>query len=396
MLNRILNPLLFEYALKSLKRRGSKNIFITVIFVILIFLLSSIFMISNSLRFELLTTLSSLPDIIVQKIKAGKQYDIEKDRIDKILEIPGVSNVIDRVWGYYYYQRAGVNFSVIGLKEFEDNYKNSFNSLAEALDFTNLREKPSMIVGKGVKKILTQNYYKDYFNFVKPNGDFKKVFIGGVFKGENELETNDIIFLDESVAREIFGIDEDKATDLVVKVANPLEVRTIASKIKVLYPDTRVITKEDLKVSYQNIFDYKSGLFLALFVVAVFTFFIIVYDKTSGLTSEEKREIGILKALGWRIEDILLEKFYEAFIISAVSFLIGVILALFFVYFLNAPLIRDIFTGYSVLKPSFKLPFVFDFQTFFLIFFTTVPIYIAACIIPSWRAATLEADEVIR
>ncbi len=353
-------------------------------------------MISNSLKFELFTTLSSLPDIIVQKIKAGRQYDIEKERIEKILQIPGVSNVIDRVWGYYYYQRAGVNFSVVGLKEFEENYKKNFDSIADAIDFEDFEKKPLMIIGSGVKKILEKNYYKNYFNFVKPNGDFKRVYIKGVFKGENELETNDIILLDEKIAREIFGMPKNKSTDLIVKVANPLEVKTVASKIKLLYPDTRVITKEDLKISYQNIFDYKSGIFLALFIVAVFTFFIIVYDKTSGLTSEEKREIGILKALGWRIEDILTQKFYEAFIISLSSFLIGVILALFYVYFLNAPLIRDIFSGYSVLKPSFNLPFVFDFQTFFLIFFTTVPIYIAACIIPSWRAATLEADEVIR
>ncbi len=395
-MSKLFNILLFEYSLNSLKRRGVKNLFILIIFSLLIFILSSIFFISTSLREELISTVEALPDIIVSKVKAGKQYDIEVDRSEEILQIPGVEKVTSRVWGYYYYQRAGVNFSVVGLKEFEDNYKKEFDKLAQDLDFTELREKPSMIVGRGVKEILTKNYYKEYFNFVKPNGDFKKVYIKGVFKGENAFETNDIIFLDEEVAREIFGMDEEKATDIVVKVANPIEVQTIAQKIRLLYPDTRVITKNDLKVSYQNIFDYKSGIFLALFVIAIFTFFMIVYDKISGLTSEEKREIGILKALGWRIEDILKEKFYEAFIISLTAFLIGISLSLAFVYILNAPLIRDIFTGYSILKPPFEIPFVLDLQTIALIFFTTVPIYIAACIIPSWKTATLEADEVIR
>ncbi|MEA3452307.1 MAG: ABC transporter permease, partial [Bacteroidota bacterium] len=67
-----------------------------------------------------------------------------------------------------------------------------------------------------------------------------------------------------------------------------------------------------------------------------------------------------------------------------------------FVYILQAPLLRDLFVGYSQLKTSFELPFILDIQTLFLVLFLTVPIYIAATIIPSWRVATLEADEVIR
>ena len=205
-----------------------------------------------------------------------------------------------------------------------------------------------------------------------------------------------MIILSKDDAREIFEMDENKATDIVVKVANPVEIPTIVQKIKLLHPDTRIITNEDLKVSYQNIFDYKSGVFLAIFIISLFTFFMIIYDKLSGLSSDEKKEIGILKAIGWTVDDILKEKFYESFIISFIAYLLGIIIAFGFVYLFQAPLLRDIFEGYSQLKTTFELPFVFDFQTLFLVFLLSVPIYVAATIIPSWRTATLETDEVIR
>lgn len=196
--------------------------------------------------------------------------------------------------------------------------------------------------------------------------------------------------------REVFDLKNDTFTDIVVKVANPKEIATVVGKIQQLYPDTRVISKNDLSVSYQNIFDYKSGVFLALFLVSLFTFFIIIYDKLSGLSSERKKEIGVLKAIGWSVNDVLKAKFYEGFILSFFAYIVGVSIALFFVFILNAPLLRFIFEGYSVLKTSFNLVFVLDMQTLFLVFFLSVPIFIAATIIPSWKIATLDADEVMR
>ena len=391
-----INLYLIEFAINALLRAKSKNIFILVVFTLLTALLSSVFLITGSIKHELQSTVDSLPQITVQKIKAGRHYDIDTSVADEVLGIAGVSEAVARVWGYYYFENAGVNFSVVGIDQYEQQYKESFASLVQKFDFDELNTQSSMVVGVGVQQIMNQSYYQEYFNFIKPNGEFKKVSIAGVFDGDTELESNDMIVMSKESVREIFSMGEHLATDIVVKVPNPEEIPTVASKIKLMYPDTRVISSNDLKVSYQNIFDYKSGVFLALFIVSLFTFFMIIYDKASGLSSEEKREIGILKAIGWRVDDILKEKFYESFILSFLAYIFGVLFAFGFVYLLQAPLLRDIFVGYSQLKTSFELPFVFELQTLFLVFFLSVPIYIGAAIIPSWRASTLEVDEVIR
>lgn len=391
-----INHFLIGFSISSLFRRGTKSFFTIFIFTSLIFLLSSILFISNSIKEELFITLKSLPQITVQKLQAGRQTNIEVEKIDALLKLNGVQSAIPRIWGYYYFEKAGVNFSVVGIDSFDKQYKKSFESIVKGVDFDELSKNNSMVVGEGVNQVLSQNYYKGFFNFVKPNGELKKVKIASTFKGSTALESNDIILMPKDLALEIFGIHQNEVTDIVLQVANPEEIPTIAKKIKNLFPDSRVITNSDLRVSYQNIFDYKSGMFLALFIVSAFTFFMIVYDKASGLSSEEKREIGILKALGWKIDDVLKAKFYEAFIVSFISFLIGIIVALFFVYVLQAPILRDIFIGYSRLKPNFDLPFMFDLQTLFLLFFLTIPLYIAAIIIPSWRIASMNADEVMR
>jgi ABC-type lipoprotein release transport system permease subunit len=395
-LSRKINLYLIEFSINALFRNRSKNIFILILFTLLTALLSSVFFITTSIKHELETTVDALPQIVVQKIKAGRHYDIDTSVADKILNLTGVSEATPRVWGYYYFENAGVNFSIMGIDQYEQQYKESFNTIVDKFDFDKLHQKREMVVGEGVKKVMEENYYNQYFNFIKPDGTFEKVTIAGTFKADTRLESNDMILMSTQSVREIFNIAEDRATDIVVKVPNPEEIATIASKIKLIYPDTRVITNSDLKISYQNIFDYKSGVFLALFTITIFTFFMIIYDKASGLSSEEKREIGILKATGWKVDDILKEKFYEAFIISFLAFLMGILLAFAFVYLLQAPLLREIFVGYSQLKTPFELPFIFDTQTLFLVFFLSVPIYIAATIIPSWRAATLEVDEVIR
>ena len=387
-----INTYLLEFALNSLLRQKSKTFFISFIFTTLIFLLSSVFFITNSMKWELNATIDSLPQIIVQSLKAGRHVEIERDKVEPLLLISGVSDARARVWGYYYFEREKKYFTLVGVDEFETPYRELFVKSIEKLDFSS----PSMYVGLGVKQLLESNYFKDSFNFIKADGTLKEVKISAVFKPQTQLESNDIMVMSNDTLRDIFDIKENMATDIALRVANPEEVETIVLKIKSLYPNTNIITNSNLAVSYEKIFNYKGGLFLALFIISIFTFFIIVYDKASGLTSHEKREVGILKAIGWSIDDILKEKFYEAFILSFFSYLLGVFTALFYVYSLGAPLIKNIFIGSLASSSNIELPFIVDFQTLSLVFLLSVPIYIAAVIIPSWRVATLDADEVIR
>ena len=129
---------------------------------------------------------------------------------------------------------------------------------------------------------------------------------------------------------------------------------------------------------------------------SILGFFILAWEKASGLSGEEKREIGILKAVGWETSDILKMKFWEGAILSLTSFLIGYLAAFWHVFSHTAVMFEPVLKGWSVLYPDFKLAVhINEFQIATLFFFTVFP-YILATLIPVWRAAIIDPAEVMR
>ena len=199
-----INIYLIEYALGSIIRQGHKSLFIAIVFTFLTALLTSIFFITNSIKYELNTTVDALPQIIVQNTKASRVAEIDVSSTDKLLDIPGINSVNARVWGYYYFANAGVNFTLVGIDEFEEQYSDTLEGVVKKGDFNS----SGMYIGSGVRDILNSSYYKEYFNFIKPDGKIKKVEILGQFDSDTELESNDMIVMSKDTLREIFGIEE--------------------------------------------------------------------------------------------------------------------------------------------------------------------------------------------
>jgi ABC-type lipoprotein release transport system permease subunit len=76
---------------------------------------------------------------------------------------------------------------------------------------------------------------------------------------------------------------------------------------------------------------------------------------------------------------------------------VGFFLAFIYVFVLKAPVLGDIFMHEELLDiDTFRLNVHLELSYTLLIFLLSVPVYIAATLIPSWRVATVDADEVMR
>jgi len=388
-----INFYLLEYAYAYIKRNKNKNIFIVVVFTLLVTLLSSIFFLTTTLQHEMQERIAFQPDIVVEAYQAGVKTTVKSTLLDKLLEINGISSGHLRVEGDYTFSAQNVKFHLYGVAPFEDQSDPLINEVLQTQELNATQ----MLVSTYVKDIMKKAYYTEYFNFIKPDGSLKKIYIKDSFETKKRKDLDNLILLDQESLREIFGFSADEGSDIALSVANKNELDFITSKLRLMLPNAKVTSKNDLKLQYEKLFDYDSGIFLSLFVISIFTFFIIIYDKANGLSSEEKREIGILKAIGWRVEDVLHAKFYEAAIISFFSFFVGLTFAFLYVFVLKAPLLGEIFMHNTILDiHTFRLDVYLELSYILLIFLLSVPVYIAATLIPSWRVATIDADEVMR
>ncbi|MEN6437833.1 MAG: FtsX-like permease family protein [Syntrophobacter sp.] len=367
---------ILDFTLSSLLRRKGRNTSLVLVYVLVIFTLGSVMLFTQAMKREASLILREAPEMVVQKMVAGRHDLIPVDYAEKIAAIRGVGSARARLWGYYFDPVCGANFTFVVPQSSELGPR-------------------EIAIGKGISR-TRKAFEGDMLSFKASDGEPVTLLIKQVMPSESELVASDLILLGEEDFRKLFGIPGEFATDLVLQVRNKKELNTIAAKIVQLLPGTRPISRDEILRTYDAIFNWRGGLVFIVLSGAVFAFIVLAWDKATGLSAEEKKEIGILKAIGWDTSDVLLMKFWESAVVSLSSFAVGILLAYLHVFVAPSPLFEPAIKGWSVLYPAFKpAPFI-DFSTVAVLFFVTVIPYAVATIIPSWKAAIIDPDAVMR
>jgi hypothetical protein len=370
---------LVDFTLSSLWRRKGKNLSLWLVYTLVVFLIASVMFCAQSLRKEASVLLEAAPDIVVQRNMGGRHELIPIGYGDRLKGIRGVLDVRPRLWGYYYDQQVRANYT------FQAGNDPGAPPLPDG----------SASVGEGILRVrgIAPGAFLAFRTAAGRTIDLK---LARGIPSESALVSADLILVSEKDFRTIFGIPPGFATDIALSVGNPKELATIARKIPDILPDARPILREEIGRTYKAVFGWRSGILLVILSGTALSFFILAWDKASGLSAEEKREIGILKAVGWETTDVILLKLWEGTVVSFSAFLAGTILAYIHVFLADSPLIIPVLKGWSTLYPTFHLVPHPDAAEITELFFLTVAPYTVATIVPSWRAATIDPDSVMR
>jgi hypothetical protein len=109
---------ILDFTFSSLLRRKGKNIALGLVYTLIVFVLASAMFLTYSLKREAAVILEEAPEMVVQKVSAGRQEPIPLGYIDRIGEIRGVSSVKGRLWGYYYDPITGANYTLLVPEKF--------------------------------------------------------------------------------------------------------------------------------------------------------------------------------------------------------------------------------------------------------------------------------------
>jgi hypothetical protein len=401
---------IIDFTISSLLRRKVKNFGLLALYTLIVFILASTMFFTYSIKKEASLILKGAPEIVVQKIVAGRHDLFPVSYIDTIKKIRGVAAVESRLWGYYYDSLVSANYTLLTPPSnggAADTAQSSAKITVVESESGGQPVKPlfelggavlepgTLIIGNGIARL--RNIGKgDYMPFRAFDGNVMNFRISGTLSSQSELVSSDLMLITGEDFRKLFGIGNSYVTDVTVAVNNPSEVEMVASKIRKRLPEARPIIRDEILRTYDSIFNWRGGMMIVIFSAAVLAFVIFAWDKASGLSAGERREIGILKAVGWETSDVIQMKFWEGAMISLTAFFTGVILAYVHVFFTGSLVFEPALKGWSNLYPNFELtPFVNLEQLTTLFFLTVVP-YTVATIVPIWRAATIDPDSAMR
>jgi ABC-type lipoprotein release transport system permease subunit len=381
------------HAASAMARRRGKNLALGGALACAVALVAAVLFLSDALRAESTRASRAMPDVTVEKLVAGRPSTISAAAADSVRGFPSVRAVEPRVWGYLFVPSVSGNITIVGVPAGAPAISASQGSLAKGRDL--VTGEHEMIAGTGLVSLLGLEV-GDRLGLPSPDPNAHPLKLVGTFASSVDLFTSDVVLCDEADARSILGLPAGEATDLAVWLTNPDEAHVVAEKIGTTLPGSRIIERDLLARIYALTYGRRAGLFLAAAIPALLALLVLAWDRASGLGPDEKREIAVLKAVGWSTNDVLSVKMLESLFVSFFAATVGLGLAYLWVFPFGAPGLRPALAGWSVLYPAAHLTPEVDLTQLVSLAFAIVAPFVGLSIVPAWRAATMDPMEAMR
>ncbi len=340
-------------------------------------------------------------DLYVAGNQFGRMVPLPPDAEARVKQLEGVTRVVPRVVGEVFLGKDHQRAVLLGLPPSQFP---AWSSTVEG-ELPRSGSVNELVIGTTLAQRLNLKIGSMIPPFYQNEQGERLSRVVGLFKANAPLWQANLILTTLDTAQAIFAQPAGVATDLLVW-CRPGYEEAVARSITWL-PSLgdqtgrgpvrfQVTTRQDLLVLLPQGLMHREGLFNLHFVL-VFIIGILVFLVVSGLgLGERRREIAILKAMGWQTDQLLLRGVVESVALSLMGACLAFLLAWVWLRLLNGYGIAGVVLAGVGVMPDFQVPFRLAPIPLLLGFVLAFVIVGTGTVYSSWRAAIAPPRDAMR
>lgn len=252
-------------------------------------------------------------DFMVMKNTTSGSYTIKESYVAKIENMNGITQAAGVYTGSGMVN--GKQMALVGM----DSQDLGMVGVKITQGSSYVDNENEIIIGKLVAEKLKKNVGDE----VTLAG--KKYKIKGIFETGN-MEIDDCIILSLEKVQEIAG-DEGKVHFIYVKIDNNADLKTVAQSVEKAYPTelTTISSLEDFQRANDGLNTIDTAA-MAISLLAIVIGGIGIINTMMMSVFERTREIGVLKAMGWKNRRVLGMILGESIVLTALAGIVGILL----------------------------------------------------------------------
>jgi len=394
---------LASYALGNVLKYRTRSVAIILALFISTSILCSVEFIREGVITDVSSSVDEGPDIVLQRLIGGRQVPIPDSWMGNVTNTTGVRVATPRVWGYSDVG-SGSLLTVMGVNATE--YGGMINAVGtdilETGRFLNETDYRKMIVGQGIVDMMAASAMPLHvqvgtlLSLITNEGELIEFEVIGVFHSDSKIYSYDMILTDLGSAREVLGYENSTFTDIAIWTNFGSDLNSIAFRLDSRLPEARVLTSDAISDLMLKAYTGRAGVTALLWLVVLLAVILLAFTASSAGSEEARREVGLLKALGFDTVDILTIRMFESITLSLLGVSLGISFAIVFDFVLGAPLLAGYILGWGLVLLPGGIPLAISISTLFTVYaMGLIPILVAS-VIPSWRNAITEPDIVLR